>query len=73
MAFLLWQLTLDLLDYGSFSEQGNQRTLWCFRAVVVYVGIFDTVDTILFAVVYIAKTLTPFVESFSKEGCMYWI
>jgi hypothetical protein len=66
MAFLLWQLTPDLLDYCPFSEQGKKRILWCFRAVVVFIGMFDIADTILFAVVYTAKTLSPFVESLSK-------
>jgi len=62
MAFLLWKLTPDLLDYGSFSKRGKKWVLRCFKAAVVFIGIFDTADTILSVVIYIMKTLGPFFQ-----------
>jgi hypothetical protein len=67
MAFLLWQLTPDLLDYGSFSKRSKKGVLWCLRAAVVFIGIFDAADTILSVVIYIIKTFAPFFQSPSKR------
>lgn len=70
MVCLMWQLSPILLFYTSTSEKTIKDVLWCFRATVILIGLFDTADTILSIIVYLFKTLTPFFNSTSKRDAI---